>query len=529
MLHGRGGRSPVDDVSPHGHAREHDASGRERAPFRVVRRGHVRFDGGPVHVGLAQREVIRLVERAREFEPHAAGFLSRRGGISEHDVEKLIYTRGIDFENYSDGDHGRHSGGFSTSCNRLPAYYQPAKKPNAVTNMKLHPVLLSVLLATGVSVASAQEKKPDASPAKPAATLATTPPVKPVAAPLPTTATPATKPDAKPAATTPPPAKPDAKPAAAKPASSPAKPTAAPATPAKPEPKAAAAKPATTPEKPATPKPAPAKPDAKATAAKPTPPPPPKPVSIFPDKALEEAVRKQVFAKRENKEPITAEDVANIAILEGKNMGIKDLTGLEKCAQLASITLPGNQITNLKAITGLERLQFLDVSKNQIEDISPLATCKALQYVELTGNKVKDVSALGGITALTSLYLAGNQIKDASPLFKLPKVWTLYLEGNPVTSIAGIGSMKWLSMLSLKGCGITDIAPLEPLASLQFIFLENNKIADFAPLHRMWKKDNDGAKEWAPYCQIFVEGNPVSDASKKLLDEMKAASARLKP
>jgi hypothetical protein len=68
---------------------------------------------------------------------------------------------------------------------------------------------------------------------------------------------------------------------------------------------------------------------------------------------------------------------------------------------------------------------------------------------------------------------------------------------------------------------------LEPLTDLQFLFLDNNLISDFAPLHRMWKKDNDGAREWAPYCQIHAGGNPVNEASKALLEEMKKAGARL--
>lgn len=252
-------------------------------------------------------------------------------------------------------------------------------------------------------------------------------------------------------------------------------------------------------------------------------------MSIFRDKALEAAVRKQVFTKRDNQEPITAEDVASVSIIEGKKAGIKDLTGIEKCTALASLTLPDNQISSLAQLKGLSRLQFLDVSHNQISDITPLSSCKALQYIELTGNKVTNVAALSGIQSLTSLYLAGNQIKDASPLFKLPKVWTLYLEGNQVSSIAGISGMKWLSMLSLKGNNVTDIAPLESLTELQFLFLENNKIADISPLYRMWKKDNEGAREWAPYCQIFVTGNPLNESSKKQVDEMKKAGARITP
>jgi hypothetical protein len=70
---------------------------------------------------------------------------------------------------------------------------------------------------------------------------------------------------------------------------------------------------------------------------------------------------------------------------------------------------------------------------------------------------------------------------------------------------------------------------LEPLTELQFLFLEGNKVSDLTPLHRMWKKDNDGAREWAPYCQIFIEGNPIDENSKKLVEEMKKDGARITP
>ncbi|MFM8327143.1 MAG: hypothetical protein ACKN9U_19980, partial [Pirellulaceae bacterium] len=44
--------------------------------------------------------------------------------------------------------------------------------------------------------------------------------------------------------------------------------------------------------------------------------------SVFPDKALEAAVRKEVFAKRFNEEPITADDVKNISQVVAKGKGI---------------------------------------------------------------------------------------------------------------------------------------------------------------------------------------------------------------
>ncbi|MEO8270613.1 MAG: hypothetical protein ABI557_12900, partial [Aureliella sp.] len=52
---------------------------------------------------------------------------------------------------------------------------------------------------------------------------------------------------------------------------------------------------------------------------------------LFPDKGLEAAVRYEVFAKRYNQEPLTAEDVKNISKVEGKGKDIKSLQGLENC------------------------------------------------------------------------------------------------------------------------------------------------------------------------------------------------------
>ena len=53
------------------------------------------------------------------------------------------------------------------------------------------------------------------------------------------------------------------------------------------------------------------------------------PKSAFADKKLEEAVRRYVFEKRDNDQPITAEDVKNISTIEAKRKGITNLSGLD--------------------------------------------------------------------------------------------------------------------------------------------------------------------------------------------------------
>jgi internalin A len=250
-------------------------------------------------------------------------------------------------------------------------------------------------------------------------------------------------------------------------------------------------------------------------------------LSIFKDKALETAVRKQVFAKRETNEPLTAADVEKVAVIEGRNMGIKDLSGLEKCVQLASLTLPQNLVSDLSPLSHLERLQFIDLAENQVSDLTALGTLKSLQHIDLTGNKVAELKPLATAKTLNSLYLAGNQIKDLSPLTQLPKVWSLQLDRNQISKLDGLGNLKGLCMLSLEGNQIRDLTPLEPLAELRFLILTGNQLADLTPLKRMMEKDFAGRKQWAPYCDIRLGNNPLSADAKQIVEGLVKAGGRI--
>ena len=248
---------------------------------------------------------------------------------------------------------------------------------------------------------------------------------------------------------------------------------------------------------------------------------------LFPDKKLEAAVRRYVFEKRDNDKPLVEADVVNLSTIEGKGMGIKDLTGLEKCRSLASLDLSKNQISNISALTNLANIQLLALSDNQIEDVSALAGVKALQYVELSNNKVKSIQALAAVTNLASVYLANNQIKDLSPLFQQRRMSSLYADNNPLTGVKGVGALGTLMTLSLNGTGVTDVSVLEGLNGLYYLFLEKNKIVEVKALHDMLKKDNDGPKRFAPFINIYLSGNPLSEGAKKQLGAMKEFGAKV--
>jgi len=236
---------------------------------------------------------------------------------------------------------------------------------------------------------------------------------------------------------------------------------------------------------------------------------------IFPDKNLEAVVRKYVFEKRNNQEPIVEDDVVNISTIVGKGKGIKDLTGLEKCRSLALLDLETNEIAKIDAIKDLKNIQSLNLAKNKISDIKPIAGLVKLQYVQLADNQIADLTPLAKLENLRSLYLSNNQVKDVKPLAGLGKVWSLYLDGNQIQDIKPLANLKKLDSLDLRGNAVADIAPLKELTEWKYLFLDKNKLTDLKVLIDMGKADKAGSQRFAPFWNVFLSGNPLSEEAKK--------------
>jgi len=234
---------------------------------------------------------------------------------------------------------------------------------------------------------------------------------------------------------------------------------------------------------------------------------------IFPDKGLEAAVRKEVFAKRNNTDPITADDVKRISQVKGKGIEIKDLTGLELCVAVQEIDLRDNQIVDLGPLRALKLLQTLSLTNNKIESVEPLKDLERIQYIELSGNAVVDVTPLAKLTNMRSLYLSDNKIENIEPLKGMTKAWSLYLAGNPIKDFKPIGDMRSVDTLDLSRCGLEDLTFLKPL-KLKSLQLVDNKIQNVTPLLEMAQADT--AFDFAPFWRIYLKGNPLDATSEQV-------------
>ena len=237
-------------------------------------------------------------------------------------------------------------------------------------------------------------------------------------------------------------------------------------------------------------------------------------VSIFPDKNLEAVVRKSVFAKRDNKEPLTAKDVEKISTIEGKGKGIRDLRGLEKCLSLALLDLEDNDVADIDPIMGLKRLQSINLANNRIGDLTALAELDRIQYLDLSGNRISDLEPLEKLSNLRTLYLSNNKVKDLSSIAGLSKIWTLYVDANRIGTLDDLAKLKWLSSLDIRDNQVTDLSPLQPLRELKYLVIEGNQVKDLGPLVEMASEDAKSERRFSPFWKIYLAKNPLSDDSK---------------
>ncbi len=136
--------------------------------------------------------------------------------------------------------------------------------------------------------------------------------------------------------------------------------------------------------------------------------------SPFPDKNLDTAIRGVL--QYDTKSELTDEKLLNVYVLEAPGKEIKDLTGLEKCKNLALLNLAKNQVSDLKPLAGLTNLQGRSTSpRTRSPTWHPLAALTKLQYLELSGQQgsFRDLKPLAAFDIpLGRLYLAGNDISD---------------------------------------------------------------------------------------------------------------------
>lgn len=91
---------------------------------------------------------------------------------------------------------------------------------------------------------------------------------------------------------------------------------------------------------------------------------------------------------------ITKSDLLSITNLDGRNMGIISIDGIEYCKNIEFINMWDNQISDISSLVNLPKLTGLAIPRNQIQDISCLEDLINLTYLGLANNQIIDIYPL---------------------------------------------------------------------------------------------------------------------------------------
>ena len=248
------------------------------------------------------------------------------------------------------------------------------------------------------------------------------------------------------------------------------------------------------------------------------------PVSI-PDDGLRSAIESALG--KDDGDPITAADMAELTELVVESAGIEDLTGLEYAVNLIRLELDNNNVMDLSPLAELRDLQWLSLLYNSIEDLSPLARLTALEVLDLGSNFVEDISPLSGLTVLKGLSLWRNAVRDLSPLAGLTALQVLDVGSNAVNDISPLSELAALEVLSIRDNAVDDLSPLARLTSLKTLYLEANVIVNISPLAGLTNiaslyLGNNSVEDVSPLVDneglddgdfVSLTGNPLSGES----------------
>jgi len=187
---------------------------------------------------------------------------------------------------------------------------------------------------------------------------------------------------------------------------------------------------------------------------------------------------------------------------------ITDISALSGMTKMEHLDLYGSDIKDISALGGMDNLQWLSLAPYcSVTDISALKGKLNMQVLALTGGNIVDISALAGMKNLTLLWLGRNKIRDISPLQGLTELQELDLGRNKIEKIDALGNLINLKILLLRGNEIEKIDALSRLTNLAYLTICRNKIKSLEPLRNL--KNLKG---------ICVDDNPIRDFSPIDLD-----------
>jgi len=167
------------------------------------------------------------------------------------------------------------------------------------------------------------------------------------------------------------------------------------------------------------------------------------------------------------------------------NISTEELDCIGKLSNLQTLILDDCGITTAAPLSSLTNVTTLDLRNNTIRDISSLENMPQLQSVNLSHNALSDLSALKDCSKVESLDISYNAISTLAPITGLPMLKWLDASNNNITSLQGISKLTNLESLIVNSNQISDISPVVYCPKLIDFGCGSNQLSDISILASM--------------------------------------------
>lgn len=173
--------------------------------------------------------------------------------------------------------------------------------------------------------------------------------------------------------------------------------------------------------------------------------------------------------KRPNE--LTDQDLRRCNILLAEQSGVSHLPPILALPQLRELDIAVNDIQVTGELEQLQHLRKLDVQETGVM-LSVLTGLVKLELLNIARNGISDLSPIAGLTQLEFLRASNNDFSDLRPLSGMVKLKHLDLEHTPVVDLSPIESLSELEFLAINHTGVRQLDVLLELPKLREVHLD---------------------------------------------------------
>ena len=157
-------------------------------------------------------------------------------------------------------------------------------------------------------------------------------------------------------------------------------------------------------------------------------------------------------------EPLS--ELREITSLDLSGNKIEDILSLKKMHNMIELNINDNRISSIEVLNRFKDLCYLYMNNNRVLDISPISLTP-LFALSLAGNQVTDISAISQLRNLEYLDLENNLITDITSLEKLNNLTHLKLNYNQIKDVTPLSELNNLLYIELEYNEVTDWSAIE--------------------------------------------------------------------